>query len=256
MAATNGVAKMRWFQSMLASLMQNSHRLGNLGRKHLPTLSTEPEEAIDAVMSATGDVSSLIYAEHLLNILEVLSDQELDLVFTKIISQHDIDGAALAQAATQYQTLPSATQLTKIAVLAEPGWLNLFRRLNATKDGTVRLVALRKRLLSLIAQNQDLQRLDTGLVTLMRHWFNPGFLVLQPIDWSTPANILEKIIAIWPDFTFKSESHSTNPKAFFWLGQITNQTLKAIITPSHIPIPIAVCFGMPDLILSVMASYK
>ena len=26
-------------------------------------------------------------------------------------------------------------------------------------------------------------------------WFNPGFLVLQPIDWSTPANILEKIIA-------------------------------------------------------------
>ena len=26
-------------------------------------------------------------------------------------------------------------------------------------------------------------------------WFNPGFLILQPIDWSTPANILEKIIA-------------------------------------------------------------
>ena len=32
------------------------------------------------------------------------------------------------------------------------------------------------------------------------------------------------------------------PRTFFWLGQIINQTLKAIIIPSHIPIPIAVFF--------------
>ena len=33
----------------------------------------------------------------------------------------------------------------------------------------------------------------------------------------------------------------TIPNATFWHGHITNQTLKAIITPSHIPMPIAVC---------------
>ena len=38
-------------------------------------------------------------------------------------------------------------------------------------------------------------QIETGLAALLRMWFNPGFLVLQPIDWSTPASILEKIIA-------------------------------------------------------------
>ena len=34
---------------------------------------------------------------------------------------------------------------------------------------------------------------------------------------------------------------------------MTNQTLKAMITPNHIPIPIAVCFGTPDPMLKVIA---
>ena len=29
---------------------------------------------------------------------------------------------------------------------------------------------------------------------LFKYWFNPSFLVLEKIDWETPANILEKII--------------------------------------------------------------
>lgn len=186
---------MRFFQEMLTSLMQSSHRFANLGRKHTPELSTEPAEAIDAVMSATGEVSSLLYAENLLNVLESLSDPELASVFVDILSKQDIDGAALALAAKHYQDAPNADTLGEISLLAEPAWLNLFRRLNATQHGTVRLVTLRKRLLALMTDNPALQRIDIGLVSLMRHWFNPGFLVLQPIDWSTPANILEKIIA-------------------------------------------------------------
>ena len=186
---------MRLFQDMLASLVQNTYRFGIFSQTHMPTLSSEPTAAIEAVMSATGDVSSLIYAENLLTVLENLSDTDLAEVFTDILTARDIDAAALAEAAKLYQRDKSAEQLTKIAHLAEPEWLNLFRRLNATKGGTVRLVTLRARLLSLTKRHPDLKRIDSGLVALMRHWFNPGFLVLQPIDWSTPANILEKIIA-------------------------------------------------------------
>ena len=36
--------------------------------------------------------------------------------------------------------------------------------------------------------------LDSDLRHLFASWFNRGFLVLRRIDWSTPANILEKII--------------------------------------------------------------
>ena len=72
--------------------------------------------------------------------------------------------------------------------------MELFRRLNATDGGTVRLVRLRQRILAMVRGNPKAARLDSGLNSLLRMWFNPGFLILQPIDWSTPANILEKII--------------------------------------------------------------
>ena len=39
-----------------------------------------------------------------------------------------------------------------------------------------------------------LKALDDGLLKLFRYWFNSSFLVLEKIDWSTPANVLEKII--------------------------------------------------------------
>ena len=37
---------------------------------------------------------------------------------------------------------------------------------------------------------------------------------------------------------FSSDEALTIPRTFFWLGQITNQTLKAMINASHMPIPI------------------
>ena len=68
--------------------------------------------------------------------------------------------------------------------------------------------------------------------------------------------VLENNIAVFADLAFNSGSHSTIPSALFWFGQITNQTLKAIIIPNHIPIPIAVCFGTPDPKLKVIASCR
>ena len=71
----------------------------------------------------------------------------------------------------------------------------MFRRLNATPNGTHRLIKLRERVRNLIKQNKDqLRPLDASLLKLFKYWFNPSFLVLEKIDWSTPANVLEKII--------------------------------------------------------------
>mgnify|MGYP000344731326 CR=1 FL=1 len=35
---------------------------------------------------------------------------------------------------------------------------------------------------------------DEDFQHLFKSWFNRGFLVLRPITWQSPANILEKII--------------------------------------------------------------
>ena len=53
---------------------------------------------------------------------------------------------------------------------------------------------MRADLLDLMNGDKDLAALDRDIVHLLASWFNRGFLVLRRIDWSTPANILEKII--------------------------------------------------------------
>ncbi len=53
---------------------------------------------------------------------------------------------------------------------------------------------MREQLLDAMAHRADLAAVDADFVHLFSSWFNRGFLVLRDIDWSTPANILEKII--------------------------------------------------------------
>jgi malonyl-CoA decarboxylase len=186
---------MRILQSMLTALVNAPVRMAALGWRQPPGIDTDPEAAVNAVLSATGEVSSLVYASTLLDQIEAMEDSELAALMTHIATRFDLNGDQLARAAAAYATSPDATKLAGIAAISEPRWMELFRRLNATDGGTVRLVRLRERLLRLRRETPDAARLDSGLKSLLRMWFNPGFLILQPIDWSTPANILEKIIA-------------------------------------------------------------
>jgi len=55
-------------------------------------------------------------------------------------------------------------------------------------------VAMRADLLGVTKDKKHLAALDRDIVHLLSSWFNRGFLVLRRIDWSSPANILEKII--------------------------------------------------------------
>ncbi len=186
---------MRLLQSMLTALVSAPMRMRGLGDRLIPKVADEPESALLAVLSAAGEVSSLVYAESFLNQIEALNDTQFEALITHIAGNYDLDTETLISAATSYGKEQDADQLALIANLAEPRWIELFRRLNATAGGTVRLVRLRERLLPMIRSNQAAARLDGGLKSLLRTWFNPGFLVLQPIDWSTSASILEKIIA-------------------------------------------------------------
>ena len=69
------------------------------------------------------------------------------------------------------------------------------RRINLAPQGTARLVKMREHLLGAIRQQPELKRIDVDFHHLFTAWFNRGFLLMEPIDWTTPAHILEKIIA-------------------------------------------------------------
>ncbi|MND08371.1 hypothetical protein D3C83_309430 [compost metagenome] len=50
--------------------------------------------------------------------------------------------------------------------------------------------------------------------------------------------VREAIIARLPAFAFAASSTVTMPSAFFWFGQMTSQTLRNMMMPSHMPTPI------------------
>ena len=138
--------------------------------------------------------SSLVYAEHLLTLIETLDENDLVVFLKQLSENYDIDPETLSKASKEYSANKTQQNLQKISQSSEPQWVELFRRLNTTPNGTVRLVRLREKIRSLVKSNPDIAFFDSSLLSLFKSWFNPSFLVLEKIDWSTPANILEKII--------------------------------------------------------------
>ena len=183
---------MSLFQNILSSLVKGTRRLNRLGSKSFGKLHNDINKAVDSVMSTSGEVSSLVYAEHLLNLIEAQDDNNLNKFLKNLLSNYDIDTKKLAQDVKNYSSEKNEENLIKINHSSEPKWVELFRRLNATSNGTYRLVKLRERIQLL--NNPELKIFDSGLLNLFKYWFNPSFLVLEKIDWETPANILEKII--------------------------------------------------------------
>ncbi|SEI21751.1 malonyl-CoA decarboxylase [Rhizobium tibeticum] len=66
--------------------------------------------------------------------------------------------------------------------------------MNHAPNGTAKLVQMRQHLLASEDRSEGYHALDADFTHLFGSWFNRGFLTLRPIDWSTPAYILEKII--------------------------------------------------------------
>ena len=175
--------------------MRGSLKGGYFRSKDFGVLHKDINKALESVMSKSGEVSSLVYAEHLSNLIENLDDKQLIDFFNTLIEKYDIDSNSLLKASKEYSKNKTQKNLEIISRSSEPQWVELFRRLNTVSEGTHRLVRLRERIRSLEKDNPDLAFFDISLLNLFKHWFNPSFLVLKRIDWSTPANILEKIIA-------------------------------------------------------------
>ena len=183
---------MSFFQNIITSVMKGTRRLNRFRSKGFGKLHNNINKAVDSVMSTSGEVSSLVYAEHLLNLIEDLDDNGLKKFLKDLLKNYDIDTKVLLKDVKNYSSNKNTENFEKIRISSEPGWIELFRRLNSSSNGTYRLVKLRERIRSL--NDEELKTFDLRLLKLFKYWFNPSFLVLEKIDWETPANILEKII--------------------------------------------------------------
>ena len=175
--------------------MKNGLSLTGFRSHNFGELHKDINKAADSVMSSSGEVSSIVFAEHLLHLINDQTDEELLVFLNYLLTEYDIDTESLLENVKAYQSEKNQDNLNLISSSSEPKWIELFRRLNAAPAGTHKLIKLREKIKYLLAEgNLELESLDKGLLRLFKYWFNPSFLVLEKIDWSTPANVLEKII--------------------------------------------------------------
>lgn len=178
----------------LASVLERGARLVDWrGRGH------DTPESLAALcedlLTSKGEATGVALAARILDGYAGLEAEEKRAFFRLLGDHFDLDPVALRAATEAYEEERSADHLAALTRAAEPRRQEVFRRLNFAPEGTRRLVAMRADLLNLADGEPPLARVDADLHHLLGSWFNRGFLTLRPIDWNTPAAILEKIIA-------------------------------------------------------------
>ena len=215
---------MTFVTDMLATVSRRSREL--IGWK---PAELQPRRAADvvalarALLSRRGEASGTALARDILDGYAKLDAEQRVAVLKDFAEGFGADRTKLEAAIAAYQSEPTAAAAASLHAAAEPRRQALIRRLNLAPGGTAALVRLRDDLLAALPGQADLKVLDDDLVHLFSSWFNRGFLVVRRIDWSTPANILEKIIRYeavheirdWDDLRRRLEPEDRRCYAFF-----------------------------------------
>ncbi len=152
-------------------------------------------ELCEQLLSNRGEVTGLSLASDILGQFEQQTSEEQKAFFTTLTAEFDLVTDELNAALKMYEAKADKASYSKLMTAATSRRQTLFRKLNELPGATQRLVNMRKILLGLLPAHPELAVIDQDLKQLFTSWFNRGFLVLQPISWSSPAFILEKIIA-------------------------------------------------------------
>jgi malonyl-CoA decarboxylase len=162
----------------------------------------KPEgQGVEALLGSTvkllagrGEASGAALAQTILaGYARLAPPQKLEFLGA-VAERYGYDQRRLGEAARAFLDDPGEASAAKLAACAEPRRQELVRRLNHAPGGTLALVRMREDLLGFADGHPALAALDQDFLHLFSSWFNRGFLVLRRIDWTTPANILEKII--------------------------------------------------------------
>ncbi len=186
------------------------------------------------LLSRRGEAAGVALARAIIDRYAILPRAERLAFLRLIATEFDADHEAVDVAIEAYRADPSRARLGLLHDASEPHAQELIRRLNLAPGGTLALVRMREDLLMLRKQlGQDsatphdlidaVDSLDGDFEHLFASWFNRGFLMLRRIDWSSPADILEKIIryeavheiADWDDLRRRIDPPDRRCFAFF-----------------------------------------
>jgi len=188
--------------------MRTKSRLGDIlhtiaarGRRFLPARVREKtrdpiavlQARCDTLLSSRGEASGMALAQDVLERWRAL-DGAGQRAFLHLLLRFGADEAQLEAAIAHWQENRQAHALARLHASAEPRRQELIRRLNLAPGGIATLVHMREVLLEHKALDSELAAVDADFAHLFASWFNRGFLLLRRITWSSPADVLEKII--------------------------------------------------------------
>lgn len=174
-------------------------RIAERGKQWLgrPVASPSPAligELAASLISTKGEASGVALAREIVEQWGTMDLAARTTWFGMLAEQFGPDKEKLAAAVQAWQVDPTPEAAQRLHEAAEPLRQELLRRINLAPGGTAALVKMREVLLGLLKKNPTLEAVDADFVHLLTSWFNRGFLLLRPIDWSSPAHILEKVI--------------------------------------------------------------
>lgn len=181
-----------------------------------------PELTADLI-GARGEISGLTLARSILDRYATLDDEGKCAFFHHLAQDMGVKPDRVRAAIDAYEAGQTKATYRAFVEATEPPRQELIRRLNQVPGATHALVQMRADLLRLGRDDDALRALDLDFRHLFTSWFNRGFLVLRPISWESPAQILDKIIAYeavhairsWADLRRRVEPSDRRCFAFF-----------------------------------------
>ena len=181
--------------SVLADLLATVFERRYRGASEPDQQNRSIEDLSRDLLGSSGEVSGMALARHILDRYAGMDDAAKLGFFTFLTNDFGIDPETVRNALDAFEATPDRRTYRTFLAAAEPPRQELARRLNQVPGATAQLVAMRRDLLRLARDNPALSVVDLDIRHLFSSWFNRGFLVLRPINWTSPADILEKIIA-------------------------------------------------------------
>ncbi|WP_200957930.1 malonyl-CoA decarboxylase [Sphingomonas sp. Root710] len=205
-----------------------------------------------SLLSGKGEASGTALAADIMELYELADAEQRVAFFVRLAEGFGPDWPAARAAWAAHEKAPSHERFRTLVQAIEPARQELFRRINRATGGTAALVRLREDVLKALRQRPALRCVDDDLEHLFQSWFNRGFLVLQRIDWSTPADILERIIRYeavhqiggWGDLRRRLQPPDRRCYAFFH---------PALASDPVIFVEVALTDAIPDSIQTLLA---
>lgn len=183
------------FSEFLSAVAQRGRSIIGIGTTNDAELSSlDVISLCHKLLSSNGEASGIALSFEILQRYQMLSDGEKLKFFQALYQQFAADTTAVEQAARDYLDQPSLESLGTLSRSVEPPRRKLIIRLNQAPNATLLLINMRADLLDMQSEHVELKEVDRDFATLFASWFNGGFLQLRSLDWSSPAEMLEKLM--------------------------------------------------------------